>query len=118
MSLICKIYDGIPCRVIEGDEIKPYRGWRTHPWDFPPAFLQNKKELGLNMREMIAHYKILKAWALILYNCCLECGNFKRDCAKETCTKGYSGVVKLWVEFMIFQHVKRSLREQYTMLRK
>jgi len=55
------IYDGIPCRTIEGDEIRPYRGWWTHPWDIIPDFLHEKRALEASLGQMIAQYRVFRS---------------------------------------------------------
>lgn len=49
---LSKVYDGVACNTIEGDKIRPYRGWWTHPWDILPDFFHQKKALGADMGQM------------------------------------------------------------------
>lgn len=57
---LSKIYDGIACNAIEGDQIRPYRGWWTHPWDIIPDLFHQKKNLGASWKQMFAQYRIMK----------------------------------------------------------
>jgi NAD(P)H-dependent flavin oxidoreductase YrpB (nitropropane dioxygenase family) len=56
---LSKIYDGITCNAIEGNKIRPYRGWLTHPWDILPDFLYQKKTVGISFMEMVTQARDL-----------------------------------------------------------
>lgn len=49
---LSKVYDGIACNVLEGDKIRPYRGWWRHPWDIIPDSLHHKRVLGASWGTM------------------------------------------------------------------
>lgn len=53
-------YDGVKCNVIEGDKIKPYRGWKTHPWDILPELFRNKKSTGVSWGRLIGQGLMIK----------------------------------------------------------
>jgi enoyl-[acyl-carrier protein] reductase II len=46
-------FDGVYCNVIEGDQIKPYRGWWTHPWSVPIELVRAKLSTKARWPELI-----------------------------------------------------------------
>ncbi len=61
------VFDGFFLNAIEGDKIKNYRGWWTHPWDIIPDFLHMKKKLGASLGQMIAMARFTRSMRVSLF---------------------------------------------------